>query len=215
MRIAELEARISVAVAVQIDVESFAVFRDDGLLRGLNEALEILPRLFGQRMAGRTFDDLTVAIDFATRDAADDHMRVLASARDKLVVDGAGEFLRISVEREGSFRAVRKFRGLIAAAMCGRQYEGQAAGDILDVLITTEIGLAWFRRLGGTQDDGGRQQADAEEAGHTVSKANPRGGSSGRNSAGGTAGQQGADRGFFRHGIRCTRRANSVLQDEA
>ena len=99
--------------------------------------------------------------------------------------------------------------------MCGRQYEGQAAGDILDVLITTEIGLAWFRRLGGTQDDGGRQQADAEEAGHAVSKANPHAGSSGRNSAGGAAGQQGADRGFLRHGIRGAGCADAILQDEA
>ena len=34
VRIAELEARIGVAVAVQIDVEALAVLRDDGLLRG-------------------------------------------------------------------------------------------------------------------------------------------------------------------------------------
>jgi len=134
-----------------------------------DEALEILPGLFGQRVARRAFDDLAVAVDLATRDAADDHMRVLAGAGDELVVDGAGEFLGVGVESEGSLLAVRKFGGLVASAVRGRQDEGQAAGDVFDVLIATEVGLAWFRRLRGTQDDGGCQQAGAEEAGHGVS----------------------------------------------
>jgi len=36
-----------VAVPVQVDVEALAVLRDDGLLRGLDEALEIFPALLG------------------------------------------------------------------------------------------------------------------------------------------------------------------------
>jgi hypothetical protein len=95
------------------------VLRDDGLLRGLDEALEIFPRLFGQRMAGRSFDDLTITVDLATRDAADDHVRALTGARDEFIIDSLGEFLGISVEREGSFHAVWKLIGLIASAMRG------------------------------------------------------------------------------------------------
>ena len=47
MSVAQFEARISVPVAMKVDVETFAVLRDDRLLRGLDEALEILPGLFG------------------------------------------------------------------------------------------------------------------------------------------------------------------------
>jgi hypothetical protein len=99
------------------------VLRDDGFLRGLDEALEIFPTLFGQRMAGGSFDDFSITVDLAARDAADDHVRVLAGARDEFIIDSPGEFLGVGVESEGAFRAVRKFLGLIASAMRGRQYE--------------------------------------------------------------------------------------------
>jgi len=51
-------------------------------------------------------------------------VRVLAGARDEFIIDSPGEFLGVGVESEGAFRAVRKFLGLIASAMRGRQYEG-------------------------------------------------------------------------------------------
>ena len=211
MSVAQFEARISVPVAMKVDVETFAVLRDDRLLRGLDEALEILPGLFGQRIPGGAFDDLAITVDLTARDATDDHVRVLAGARDELVVDGPGELLGIGVEGERAFLAIRKFVGLVAAAVRGREHEGKAASDILDVLITTEGGLAGLRRLSGAQDDGGCEQADAEEAGHAVSKPNHPGGSSGRKSANGPAGEQRADRGFFRHGIRGARGADAIL----
>ena len=126
-------------------------------------------------------------------------MRMLASARDEFVVDSPRELLGIGIEGKRAFLAIREFVGLVAPAMRRGEYEGKAAGDILDVLFSTERGFAGLRGLGGAQDDGGCEQADAEEAGHTLSKPSHPGGSSGRKSANGAAAEQGTDRGFFWH----------------
>src|SRR5439155_16508369 len=127
---------------VQVNVESAAMLPDDDVVSRIDKALKFSPRLLSQWVAGRAFDDLTIAIELPTMQAANNNVRPMTRSLVQLIGYRAGQLLRVDIEGKRALFTIGQFLRLFAAAVRRGDDHGQVAGEIFDVLFAAEIRLA-------------------------------------------------------------------------
>lgn len=136
--VAKLDAGDGVAVTMDVHEEAATVVGDDGGSGGGDEAVELVPGLFGERIALGGLLDGAVDVELEAVEVAEDEMGAAAGEEGYLLGGGDGDLAGVAVGPARAVGAVANLVGGEVAAVSGDEDEREVAGPVFDVALAAE-----------------------------------------------------------------------------